>query len=56
MPTAILLNDFQKGKIVAYKNDGKGVREITRMLHISPNTVFNFLRQAYREEKKKKDK
>ena len=26
---------FQKGEIVAYKNNGKDVREIARMLHVS---------------------
>ena len=44
MPREISLNDFQKGQIVADKNDGKGVREIARTLHISSNTASNFLK------------
>lgn len=54
MPKGIPLNDFQKGQISAYQNDGKGVRDIARLLQVSPNTVTNFIRNPYKNGKKKK--
>lgn len=54
MPRGIPLNDFQKGQITAYKNDGKGVREIARKLQVSPNTVSNFIKHPDRNGKRKK--
>ena len=54
MPKGIHLNDFQKDQIVAYKNGGKCIRGIARILHISSNTASNILRQLDREEKEKK--
>lgn len=53
MPKGIPLSDFQMGQIVAYKNGGKSVREIARILHVSPNTVSNFIRKPDRSGKRK---
>lgn len=54
MPRGIPLNDFQKGQIAAYRNDGYGVREIARKLLVSPNTVSNFIKHPDRNGKRKK--
>ena len=56
MPRGKPLSEFQKGQIVAYKNKGKGVREIARKLRISPNTVSNFIRKPERNRRNKKTK
>ena len=53
MPRGKPLSEFQKGRIVAYKNEGKGVREIARQLRISPNTVSNFIRKPESDRRKK---
>ena len=39
------VNNFQKGQIVTYKNNGKSVREVVRILHVSLNTFSNFIRK-----------
>ena len=48
------LNDFKKGQIVAYKDNGKGVREISDSLYASFNTVFNFIRKPDINGKRRK--
>ena len=40
MPRGIPLNDFQKCQSVAYKNDGKCVREIASCYYTSVPTQF----------------
>lgn len=54
IPRGKPLSEFQKGQIVAYKNEGKGVREIVRQLRIIPNTVSNFIRNPESDRRKKK--
>ncbi len=41
MHRGIPLNNFQKGQSVAYKSDGKGVRETARILHVRTIAVSN---------------
>ncbi|CAL1263696.1 unnamed protein product [Larinioides sclopetarius] len=50
----IPLSKFQKGQMVAYKNESKVVREIARQLRISSNTVSNFIRNPESDRRKKK--
>ena len=54
MPRGISLNNFQKGQISAYKNVVRGVWEIANILNISPNTVFNLIKNPGKHGKKKK--
>ena len=54
MPREKPLNEFQKGQIFAYKNEGKGVREIARQLRISPNAISKFIRNPERDRRKRR--
>lgn len=54
MPRGIPLSNFQKGQALAYKETGKGVREIARMLKVGRNAISSFLRNPETHGKKKK--
>ncbi|GBM91560.1 hypothetical protein AVEN_205546-1 [Araneus ventricosus] len=44
MPRGISLTEFQKGQAIAYRNDGKTIREIAGILKIGNSAIAEFLK------------
>lgn len=43
MSRRIPLDDFQRGQALAYRNVGKGVKEIAHISVTGPNAISNFI-------------
>lgn len=54
MPRGIPLKEYQKGQIMAFKNQGKGIREISRILKICPSSISAFLKNPHLHGVKRK--
>lgn len=54
MPKGIPLNNFQKGQAIAFRKQGKSIREISKLLNISKTAISNYLRNPSQHGIKKK--
>ncbi|GBM46774.1 Transposable element Tc3 transposase [Araneus ventricosus] len=54
MPRGISLTEFQKDQAIAYRNDGKAIREIAGILKIGKSAIAEFLKNPDAHGKRKK--